>query len=136
MLVDVFPPRWGDPIHPLHKEFQNFYPGTVFDRYNGKTTPARPAEIDALTERARRAAKHVNVDVGIATGAVALVPPTDDIRSKILDTFRENLLKQLDAHHPAQKSRATGAFPCTPTIDVFRVLQPTDYRSPDDFRER
>ncbi|MGX5183506.1 hypothetical protein ACWKT5_11980, partial [Streptomyces avermitilis] len=27
MLVDVFPPRWGDPIHLLRKEHQNFYPG-------------------------------------------------------------------------------------------------------------
>ncbi|MFD8050140.1 hypothetical protein ACFV5E_42675 [Streptomyces chartreusis] len=135
MLVDVFPPRWGDPVHPLRKEYQNFYAGTVFHRYAGKTQPARAAEIDALTDRARRAAKRVNVTVGVAVGAVAVVPPTGDTRSKILDVLREDLLKQLDAgRRPTAKDRATGAFPYAPAFDVFRVLPPSDYRSPDDFR--
>ncbi|MGW4102322.1 hypothetical protein [Streptomyces sp. NPDC004976] len=77
MLVDVSPPRWGDPIHPLRQAYDKYYPGTVFHRYPGKTQPARPAEIDALTERARRAAKRVNVDVTVTTGAVAVMAPTE-----------------------------------------------------------
>ncbi|MFJ1733061.1 hypothetical protein [Streptomyces sp. NPDC088254] len=135
MLVDVFPPRWGDPVHPLRKEYQNFYAGTVFHRYAGKTQPARAAEIDALTERARRAAKRVNVTVGVAAGAVAVVPPTEDMRTKILDVLRENLLKQLGVRRQAKKN-TTDAFPYAPAFDVFRALPPTDYRSPDEFREQ
>ncbi|GHB71110.1 hypothetical protein GCM10010331_68670 [Streptomyces xanthochromogenes] len=136
MIVDVFPPRWGDPVHPLCKEHQNFYPGTVFHRYSGKTMPARPTEIDALSERARRAAKRVTVDVSLAAGAVALVPPTQDMRVKILEFLREEQMEQLGTGKPTGKDRAASAFGAYAQVsDVYRMMKPADRRSPEDFRE-
>lgn len=130
MLVDVFPPRWGDPIHPLRKEHQSFYPGTVFHRYAGRTMPARAAEIDALTERARRAAKRVNVDVAPVTGTVALLPPLADRRNHILDSLRKDLMKQLDTARPRKQGAAARPYSFAALYNAS-----SDYRSPEEFRQ-
>ncbi|MGC0397436.1 hypothetical protein RKD27_000080 [Streptomyces sp. SAI-126] len=78
----------------------------VFHRYAGKTMPARAAETDALTERARRAAKRVNVDVALVTGTVALLPPLADRRDHILDSLRKDLVRQLDTARPRKQGAA------------------------------
>ena len=97
MFVDVSPPRWGDLIHPLHKEYEGYRPGAVFHRYAGKTETAGPAEIYALTERARRATKRVNVDVTMTTGAVAVLAPTEGVRRTITNFLHEEMMGQVDA---------------------------------------
>ncbi|MGW8863346.1 AlbA family DNA-binding domain-containing protein [[Kitasatospora] papulosa] len=119
MLVDVFPPRWGDPIHPLRKDYDKAYSGTVFHRYAGRTQPARAAEIDALTERARRASQRTNVEVRAIAGTVALVPETEDQREGVVDYFRGELMKQLDV--PRSRGNA------------FLGNFSTDPRSPKEF---
>ncbi|MFJ8696974.1 AlbA family DNA-binding domain-containing protein [Streptomyces roseolilacinus] len=131
MLVDVSPPRWGDPLHPLHKEHENYRPGTVFHRYAGRTEPARPAEIYALTDRARRATKRVNVDITMTTGTVAVLAPTEDVRRTITDFLREEMMRQVDAADERRKAVASDPF------GAFRPLQVLwpDSRSPEEFRQ-
>ncbi|MEV3928581.1 MULTISPECIES: helix-turn-helix domain-containing protein [unclassified Streptomyces] len=141
MLVDVFPPRWGDPVHTLRKEFGNAYPGTIFHRYAGKTQPARPAEVQALVERARRAVTRVNVGITAVAGTVALLPDTQEIRDRTRAAVRENLLKPLEAARPAKASKAAAAFlpalvEMTDTYNALRALGPQDHRSPDKFRQQ
>ncbi|WP_329625840.1 hypothetical protein OG357_38040 (plasmid) [Streptomyces sp. NBC_01255] len=131
MLVDVSPPRWGDLIHPLHKEHQNYRPGTVFHRYAGKTEPARPAEIYALTDRARRATKRVNVDVTMTTGTVAVLAPTEDARRTITDYLREAIMRQVDAADEKKKAAASNLFK---DFSALQNLWP-DSRSPEEFRQ-
>ncbi|MFF4647275.1 helix-turn-helix domain-containing protein [Streptomyces sp. NPDC001389] len=131
MLVDVSPPRWGDLIHPLHKEYESYRPGTVFHRYAGRTEPARPAEIYALTERARRATKRVNVDVTMSDGTVAVLAPTEDVRRTITDSLREVMMRQVDAAEEEKKAAASDPFR---TFGSLRVLWP-DSRSPEEFRQ-
>ncbi|MEV8535668.1 hypothetical protein [Streptomyces sp. NPDC051211] len=131
MLVDVSPPRWGDLIHPLHKEYESYRPGTVFHRYAGKTEPARPAEIYALTERARRATKRVNVDVTMTTGTVAVLAPTEDVRRTITDSLREVMMRQVDAAEEKKKAAASDPFRA---FGSLQVLWP-DSRSPEEFRQ-
>ncbi|MFD4116802.1 hypothetical protein ACFWSJ_25525 [Streptomyces niveus] len=133
MLVDVSPPRWGDPLHTLHKEYQHFRPGTVFHRYTGRTEPARPAEIEALTERARRATTRVSVDVTLTAGTVALVAPTEGLRGRIIGHYREALMKQLDNSPAEPDSGAAGAW--SSTYNLLRTLQNADHRSADTFRK-
>ncbi|MET7869427.1 hypothetical protein [Streptomyces cyaneofuscatus] len=132
MLVDVFSPRWGDPIHPLRKDFQNFRAGTVFHRYAGRTAPASAAEIDALSERARRAAKRTNIDIAAIAGAVALVPPSTDALTNFISTLREELMKQVQTSH--LRNKATGGTPLNGYIDSFLGFS-TDPRTPEDFEE-
>lgn len=51
LVVTVEAPKWGDPIHPLRKGFNNHQAGTVFVRRPGKTTPATDHDLDLLQER-------------------------------------------------------------------------------------
>ncbi|MFE6461108.1 helix-turn-helix domain-containing protein [Streptomyces cinereoruber] len=131
MLVDVFPPQWGDPLHPLHKEYESYRPGTVFHRYAGKTEPARPAEIYALTDRARRATKRVNVDVTMITGTVAVLAPTEGERRTIIDFLREEMMRQVDAANEKKKAAESNLFK---DFSAFRNLWP-DPRTPEEFQQ-
>lgn len=123
MLVDVFPPRWGDPIHTLRKEFQNFYPGTIFHRYAGKTQPARPPEIEALTDRARRAAQRIDVTVDPANATIAVNSALDGVRQEARNLLQKGLLRQLDEPQPKPPFGPMSGLAGTPerrTRDEFR----------------
>ncbi|MGW1093204.1 hypothetical protein ACWD4L_45280 [Streptomyces sp. NPDC002596] len=104
MLVDVFPPRWGDAIHTLRKEYEKYYPGAIFHRYAGKTQFAGPAEIDALTERARRAGQRIDVNIDAVGATIAVLKDFDGVRERLLDLLGEELRGQLDLP-PAQPTR-------------------------------
>ncbi|MFE5864182.1 hypothetical protein ACFQ77_27080 [Streptomyces virginiae] len=131
MLVDVSPPRWGDLIHPLHKEYKSFGPGAVFHRYAGTTAPARPAEIYALAERARRGTKRVNVDVAVARGTVAVLPSTEDVRRTILDHLREDYMSQVDAVEEERDAAVSFRFGSLSALQTFAP----DARTSEEFRQ-
>lgn len=131
MLVDVSPPRWGDPPYPLCKAYENSYAGTIFHRYPGRTQPAQPSEIALLTERARRATHRISVEVRPSAGTVALVPATDDIRARLLSVIRDEMLEQLGTSGKAGRGGARGSL----TFGPPAYLSSLDPRSPDDFRE-
>ncbi|WP_181010448.1 hypothetical protein, partial [Streptomyces sp. SM14] len=99
-----------------------------FHRYAGKTEPAHPAEIYALTDRARRAAKRVNVDVTMTVGTVSVLPPSEGVRQTITAFLREGLMRQVDA---ADERKATASAPWG-----FRSMQVNwERRSPEEFRQ-
>ncbi|MFF4138607.1 hypothetical protein ACFY1B_45880 [Streptomyces mirabilis] len=121
MLVDVFPPRWGDPIHTLRKEYEKYYPGAIFHRYAGKTQFAGPAEIEALTERARRAGQRIDVNIDSAGATIAVLKDFDGVRERLLDMLQEELRGQLDLE-PAWPDRFSSLVGYRP-----------DRRSPQEF---
>lgn len=135
MLVDVSPPRWGDPIYPLCKACADAYAGTVFHRYPGRTQPAQPREIQSLTERARRAVHRISVDVALSAGTVAIIPATDDIRGELLSVMREEMLEQLETGGEVGRAGGRNALAFGPQANAFRYLSSLDPRSPDDFRK-
>ena len=53
LAVEVGPPRPGDSIRTLRREFDRFNAGTIFVRKNGKTERASPDDIANLEERSR-----------------------------------------------------------------------------------
>ncbi|GGL57376.1 AlbA family DNA-binding domain-containing protein [Planomonospora parontospora] len=75
LIIDVEPPRWGDPIFCLRKELDGMREGTIYVRGNGESRPARAREVDALVRRVQRGARHIEVDVRLAAGAP--VTPVD-----------------------------------------------------------
>ncbi|MDX3490614.1 ATP-binding protein [Streptomyces sp. ID05-18] len=52
LMMTVEPPKIGDQIHTLHKEFGNYVPGMIFVRRAGRTLQANPGEVLSLTRRA------------------------------------------------------------------------------------
>lgn len=67
LVVTVEPPRPGDRIHTLRREFEDYLNGTIFIRRPGRTVRADAAELDMLQKRllARPVAKGANLDVRI-----------------------------------------------------------------------
>jgi hypothetical protein len=51
VVITVEPPQWGDPIHTLRKQYENYKNGEVFVRRPGGTHPASSAEHQALQRR-------------------------------------------------------------------------------------
>ncbi|MFD7599758.1 helix-turn-helix domain-containing protein [Streptomyces mirabilis] len=121
MLVDVFPPRWGDPIHTLRKNYDKYYPGAIFHRNAGKTEYAGPAEIEALTERARRVGQRLDVALDPADASVAVLKEFDAVRERLLHTLREKLRAQLarPADRTTQFSSLLGHRPDTRSPQEF-----------------
>lgn len=53
LVVIVEPPRWGDPIYPLRKGYDDAPDGLVLVRRGASSEPATSREIDMLVQRAR-----------------------------------------------------------------------------------
>jgi hypothetical protein len=105
LFVVVEPPQWGDDIHPLRKEGveasgKTVPRGRIFVRKNGKTEPASDADVDRLTERARRQGTRLSLSVE-ATAPLPALPAAcfeDDFRDEYLETRRRKLLSALPRH--------------------------------------
>jgi hypothetical protein len=68
LLVDVEPPRWGDPVHFVRKGYDKVKATTVFVRYPGRTEQASVADLDNLNARARKPKQTVRLLVTPAAG--------------------------------------------------------------------
>ncbi len=67
LLVTVDPPRWGDPIHVLHRDYGRWYAGTVFVRRGSSTVPANPVEMAELQDRVVRRSDQVRIELTLPT---------------------------------------------------------------------
>ena len=54
-VIEIDPPRPGDPVHALRKECRSFQRGTIFVRKNGKTHSADDQDVANLVQRAKGA---------------------------------------------------------------------------------
>jgi hypothetical protein len=98
LVVEVDPPRWGDPIYPLRRGHDRVPAGIVLVRHAGSVEPATPADMDALNARAgRRATPRVAVDVGLAPGAVPLhtLEVSEDAVEEWLEARRKVTLRSV-----------------------------------------
>jgi hypothetical protein len=73
-LFVVEPPRWGDPIYCLEREFDRYQAGAIFVRRKGSTHAASPADLKYLQERLLRRADHIQVEVGWRTTPAQVTP--------------------------------------------------------------
>lgn len=97
LLITVEPPRWGDPIYLLHRDYESFHAGTVFVRRGTSTLPADPAEMAYLQDRVRRRADQFRVELTLPDpGRVQPV----DVRLEELEAWlaaeRQTLLAPLE----------------------------------------
>jgi hypothetical protein len=152
VAIEVAPPRDGDPIRTLRKEYEEWHAGAIFVRRKGKTAEANPSEIAMLTARAAAAAERVSVSVSWA--AEPVIPALDlvgEAVDQLIAARREALLRPLEAARRSERAET----PADPRADavagvaasVIRDLarnaalmqqvvgyQPED-RSPEDYRD-
>ncbi|WP_345673434.1 hypothetical protein [Yinghuangia aomiensis] len=68
LVVEVEPPRWGDPIHCFRKMYDYAADGTVFVRRLSETAPAKSREINALSQRLLASRNQLQIGVEVAGG--------------------------------------------------------------------
>jgi hypothetical protein len=73
-LFVVEPPRWGDPIYCLEREFASYQAGAVFVRRKGSTHAASPADMRYLQDRLLRRADRIQVEVGWREAPAQVAP--------------------------------------------------------------
>ena len=77
LVITVEPPRFGDPVHVLRREFGSHKSGAVFVRRFGRTDLADADAMRMLSQRAQRQATRIAVALEIV-GNVPTIPAVDD----------------------------------------------------------
>ncbi|MEU8507136.1 ATP-binding protein [Streptomyces brevispora] len=63
LVISVDPPKDGDPIHTLHKDFDRYQAGLIFVRRTAQTVIAGPGEVLRLTQRAQSSEERQSLSV-------------------------------------------------------------------------
>jgi hypothetical protein len=98
LVITVEPPKWGDPIYPLRKQFAKYLSGTIFVRRAGETHQADAPEHEMLSQRLLRRTSTISVDVNWQDQPEILCVGLDnDDLEKWIDQEGADLLAPLDA---------------------------------------
>ncbi|MEU9185406.1 ATP-binding protein [Streptomyces sp. NPDC048484] len=106
LMITVEPPKIGDQIHTLHKEFGNYIAGMIFVRRTGRTMQANPGEVLSLTRRATQStAAPQNMTVTSETEPVKIpLWKFDEYVDEITTKRKEDL------NHPQNSTRRRNNF--------------------------
>lgn len=128
--IVVDPPRWGDPIFTLNKEFtlgadtskpKTYQRGAIFVREGSDSNLASPEAIKMLTERAIASDRFFR-DVAVTVQAgMAVSVPSEGVVPELLDEERTRMLRFLDE-------------PYTPTGPLARFGK-EDTRTAEEYTE-
>lgn len=99
LVITVDPPRDGDSIHTLHREFGKYRAGDIFVRKSARTERAGPGDVRYLAQRAAKRRLRLEFDVH-TNPALPLIPPLvglADFLDQWLSKQRDRLLASLKA---------------------------------------
>ncbi len=112
LLLEIAPPREGDPIYTLRRQFERWHEGSVFVRHKGKTDPASSADMAMLAARAsarvgggRIAAEVDWTEADCAVRALDFAAPSVDA---LVDEERARLLRPLERPDSSAAETSTG----------------------------
>ncbi|MFD4628179.1 helix-turn-helix domain-containing protein [Streptomyces sp. NPDC058475] len=95
LVISVEPPREGDPIHTLHKDFSKYTAGMIFTRRAAQTVQAGPGEVAQLAARTHKSESRQALQLAEPTESVS-VPTWLWLNSRlgaILDEERDEVEK-------------------------------------------
>ncbi|MFF3716087.1 AlbA family DNA-binding domain-containing protein [Streptomyces prasinus] len=120
LVIAVDPPKDGDPIHTLHKDFDKYYAGMIFVRRTAQTVIAGPGEVLLLTQRAQSSEERQSLSIESLDNPVEVPswPWLEETVSSLLEKER----KIVEA---GKKRRSSGSGFITPPN--------FDYRSESDY---
>jgi hypothetical protein len=144
LVVTVEPPRWGDRIFALEKEFSfsdghvsvHYRSGDVFVRRQGKTERANAQEMRMLSDRAAASGERLAVDLTWWEDEVTPVQPIDlgeDAVKVWLDSERARLLRAVETVNPPAKRVPMELQELSLKISRAVAMEP-EQRSLDDYR--
>jgi hypothetical protein len=112
LVVVVEPPRAGDRIHTLQKEFDKYRAGTIFHRGAAQSEPASPSQVRMLEERLLGGVRQQDIDLTLRGAADPLTRISVD--QKQLDDWLHRHEAYVRANsgkppnRPAPRARPTG----------------------------
>ncbi|GAA3821453.1 hypothetical protein GCM10022226_47240 [Sphaerisporangium flaviroseum] len=148
LIVDVDPPRWGDPIYCMHKESEGVRDGDIFVRVNGATRPPRSHELKALCDRLKRGAQEIQVELRVAAGAP--IRPIDT-SSEAVDNWlagrRRDAMASLVSWEEKQAAsrspRSYSSFDFGELVDrpsvfsaIDQAMTKPETRTPEEYRQQ
>jgi hypothetical protein len=91
LVIAVDPPRDGDPIHTLHKDYDKYYAGMIFVRRTAQTVIAGPGEVLRLTQRAQSSEERQSLSLETVNNPVEVPcwPWLEEAVESLLDKERE-----------------------------------------------
>lgn len=108
LVIDVEPPRWGDPIHCAVKEGDGIRNGDVFVRVLGATQRATSADLEALSLRLLRRTPQVAVALSLEPGVVIpVLDPEDDTIDRLIEFEGQRALSSLPQPSGDSRPRQT-----------------------------
>ncbi|MEV7897829.1 AlbA family DNA-binding domain-containing protein [Streptomyces cyaneofuscatus] len=120
LVISVDPPKIGDPIHTLYKDFDKYYAGMIFVRRTAQTALAGPGEVLSLTQRAQASEDRQSLAVEV-TGKQIEVPLWTWLE-ETLETMLEQQREAVESGKVRKNRTAQGM-----------LLPSLDYRSDDDY---
>ncbi|MEV4786149.1 ATP-binding protein [Streptomyces tuirus] len=120
LVIAVDPPKDGDPIHTLHKDFDKYYAGMIFVRRTAQTVIAGPGEVLRLTQRAQSSEERQSLSIESLESPVEvpLWPGLEEAVCSLLEKEREIV-------EAGGKRRSSG--------NRFVTSVSLDYRSEGDY---
>ena len=103
LLVTIAPPKPGDRIHTLAKEWDVYRNGTVFVRRAGKTEQATSAEMRQLQERLLGAQSRPQLDINVELFRPDFVLTPIDLRVSSVDEWIEVERRRLARPKPVKR---------------------------------
>lgn len=143
LVVEAYPPRWGDPIFELKKTIEELKAnaGTVFVRRDTGNERATVAEMQMLFRRANATSAVENPPFVVLPDAdpIDAVFTDSDALAAYMDLERRGLLGYIDDYRRSQQPRpragGAGALPLTQVSAIFATAEhASDARTESEYR--
>jgi hypothetical protein len=118
LIIEIDPPRWGDPIHCFRRQIGNIRDGMPYVRGMARSFPADHTELARLAQRfAARTPEQLDIDVSCQSGPALSKYGWDAGQlDRYLEILREDLMK------PLIEERTNRPAPHPYDFDVSRVF--------------
>lgn len=133
LTVEVDPPRPGDGIRTLRREFDKFNAGTIFVRKNGKTERAIPDDIANLEERSR--GTRLELDLRLAGPEQMRWFDGESVANAALCKISDSRAAQLERAHRREKPRELAAILQQLDQPLETIRYGSDIRSRLDYEQ-
>ncbi|MFI2708927.1 helix-turn-helix domain-containing protein [Micromonospora sp. NPDC018662] len=99
LIIEVFPPAFGDPPHAFRKEFNNIPDGAIYVRRRARSVPADHRDVRRLADRYANRPEENSLDIAVAVdygGPLSRFTWTDADVDAFIEVERARLLEPLD----------------------------------------
>lgn len=149
LVIEVDPPKWGDRLHPLQKQFKDegsgrtFTAGQLFVRRSGGSHPVNPSELQMLEERFvlrpwRVTVRHIGeAPMRLSASDRAIQEYVENERRRLIAPVEEEERRTRAATAPKSALATFDINPALPSlVAAVKGLQKEETRTPQQYRDQ